>query len=68
MRSPSLLKDDIWFYQEAVKEYERRISDPRLQAVLAKALPMVRSCQEIMDRFLAIDDPGNRNRRAFDRV
>jgi hypothetical protein len=64
----SLLKDDIWFYQEAVKEYERRISDPRLQAVLAEALPMVRSCREIMDRFLVIGDPGNRNRRAFDRV
>jgi hypothetical protein len=64
----SLLKDDIWFHQEAVKEYERRISDPRLQAVLAEALPMVRSCREIMDRFLAIADPGNRNRRAFDRV
>ena len=63
-----LLKDDIWFYREAVKEYERRISDPRLQAVFAEALPMVQSCRKSVERLLAMDDPGDPNRRAFERV
>jgi hypothetical protein len=63
-----LLKDDIWFYQKAVEEYERRISDRRVQAVLAQTLPLIRSCRAAMDRLLAIDDPGDPNRRAFDRV
>jgi hypothetical protein len=63
-----LLKDDIWFYQEAVKEYERRISDPRVQAVFAETVPLVRSCRAAVDRLLAIKDPGDPGRRAFERV
>jgi hypothetical protein len=39
----ALLEQDIWFYAEACKEYERRIADTRLQAVLAQTLPLVRS-------------------------
>ena len=62
------LKDDIWFYGEAVKEYERRISDPRVQSILAEAVPMVRSCSETMERLLSVDDPADSSRRAFDRV
>ena len=53
-----LLKDDIRFYREAVKEYERRISDPRVQAVFADAVPLVRSCRAAVDRLQAIKDPG----------
>jgi len=63
-----LLKDDIWFYGEAVKEYERRISDWRVQAVLAETLPLVQSCRAALDRLLTVRDPDNPNRRAFDRV
>jgi hypothetical protein len=37
-----LLKEDIWFYQEAVKEYDRRLSDPRLEVIFKRVLPMVR--------------------------
>jgi hypothetical protein len=62
------LKDDIWFYQEAVKEYERRISDPRLQAVLSKALPLVQSCRDALSQILTMDDPGDPTRRAFARI
>lgn len=63
-----LLKDDIWFYQESVKEYERRISDPRVQRVFLEALPLVRSCRESVDRIFAMRDPGDPKRRAFERV
>ena len=64
----NLLKDDIWFYQEAVKEYDRRISDPRLKAVFEQVLPLVRSCEAAMARVIAMQDPANPTRRAFDRV
>ena len=64
----NLLKDDIWFYQEAVKEYDRRISDQRLQAVFDQVLPLVRSCELAMARVIAMTDPADPNRRAFDRV
>jgi len=64
----ALLKDDIWFYQEAVKEYERRVSDPRVQRVFVEALPFVRSCRESVDRVFAMRDPGDPKRRAFERV
>lgn len=63
-----LLKDDIWFYREAAKEYERRVADPRVQAVLAEAVPLVRSCQAAIQRLTAIRDPGDPSRSAFDRV
>ena len=63
-----LLKDDVWFYREAVKEYERRISDPRVQAVFAETVPLVRSCRAAVDRLQTIKDPGDPNRRAFERV
>ena len=38
-----LLNDDIWFYQEAAKEYDRRISDSRLQDVFSEVLPLLQS-------------------------
>jgi hypothetical protein len=61
----TMLKDDIWFYQQAVKAYEERISDPRLQAVLLHLLPLVRSSSEAMDGVLALKDPADPSRRAF---
>jgi hypothetical protein len=59
------LKDDIWFYQQAVKEYERRVSDPRLQAVLSQALPLVKSSREAISRVLTLEDPADPSRRTF---
>ena len=59
------LKDDIWFYQQAIKEYERRLSDPRLQAILAQALPLVKSGREAISKVLALDDPADPSRRTF---
>jgi hypothetical protein len=64
----TMLKDDIWFYQQAVKEYEERISDRRLQAVLSHVLPLVRSSSEAMGGVLALKDPADPNRRAFQRI
>lgn len=63
-----LLKDDIWFYQEAAKEYDRRISDSRLQAVFSEVLPLVQACGEAIARVIAMRDPANPTRRAFERV
>jgi hypothetical protein len=64
----AMLKDDIWFYQQAVKEYEKRISDRRLQAVLSHVLPLVRSSSEAMGGVLALKDPADPNHRAFRRI
>jgi hypothetical protein len=63
-----MFKDDIWFYQQAVKEYEERVSDRRLQAVLSHLLPLVRSSSEAMGGVLALRDPADPNRRAFQRI
>jgi hypothetical protein len=64
----SLLADDIWFYQEAVKEYEQRIADPRLRTVFSKVLPLVKVCDDALNQILTMDDPGDPKRRAFDRI
>jgi hypothetical protein len=64
----TMLKDDIWFYRQAVKEYEERVSDRRLQAVLSHVLPLVRSSSETMAGVLALKDPADPNRRAFQRI
>jgi hypothetical protein len=47
----TLFKDDIWFYEEACREYERRTSHPRLQAAFAKALPVVKSARGLLDQL-----------------
>jgi hypothetical protein len=60
-----LFADDIWFYQEARKEYERRTADPRLQAVLSETLPLIAECDEAMERLVNIRDPANPERGAF---
>lgn len=59
------LKDDIWFYQQAVKEYERRMSDPRLQPVMAQVLPLVKSSREMVSKVLTLNDPTDPSRRTF---
>jgi hypothetical protein len=64
----TMLKDDIWFYRQAVKEYEERVSDRRLQAVLSHVLPLVRSSSETMAGVLALKDPADPSRRAFQRI
>jgi hypothetical protein len=43
--------DDIWFYEAANKEYERRISDPRLHAVIASAAPLLKTCREKLEEI-----------------
>jgi len=60
-----MLAGDIWFYDEACKEYERRISDPTLHAILAEVLPLVQSSQEMVDRITLVRDPRDPDRRAF---
>jgi len=63
-----LFADDIWFYEEARREYEHRTSDPRLQAVLSKTLPLMAECEEAMERLLNIPDPADPERGAFERL
>jgi hypothetical protein len=60
-----LLKDDIWFYEKAREEYDRRLADPRLQSLLSKTMPLFKSSQEAMGRLLAMKDPGDPSRPAF---
>jgi hypothetical protein len=63
-----LLKDDIWFYQQAVEEYERRISNPTIQRVLAEALPLVQAGRDNFERIFALRDPANPERGAFENL
>ena len=64
----TVMKDDIWFYQQAVREYERRMSDARLQAIVSHALPLIKSSREAMSDVLALKDPADPSRRAFKRT
>lgn len=63
----TMLRDDIWFYQQAVKEYEKRVADSRLQALFSQMLPVVKSSREAMRGVLAVRDPADPGRRAFAR-
>src|SRR5262245_50086333 len=63
-----LLRDDIDFYEKAYEVYQRRLEDPRLQTVLSETLPLFKSSQGAMSRLLAMADPGDPNRRAFQRI
>jgi uncharacterized coiled-coil protein SlyX len=64
----TMLRDDIWFYQQAVKEYEKRVADSRLQTLFSQLLPVVRSSREAMRGVLAVRDPADPGRRAFARA
>jgi len=61
----TMLRDDIWFYEQAAKEYEKRVADSRLQTLFAQMLPVVKSSREAMRGLLAIRDPADPDRRAF---
>jgi hypothetical protein len=41
-----LLADDIWFYKEATKEYERRLAHPAVAAVMAETIAHIRPARE----------------------
>ena len=64
----TVMKDDIWFYQQAVKEYERRVGDHRVQAVFSNVLPLIKSSREAMSEILAQRDPADSSRRAFQQI
>lgn len=64
----TVMKDDIWFYEQAVKEYENRMSDRRLQTVLSHVLPLIKTSREAMSDVLTLSDPADPNRRAFKRT
>jgi uncharacterized coiled-coil protein SlyX len=64
----TMLGNDIWFYQQAAKEYEKRVADSRLQALFAQMLPVVKSSREAMRGVLTIRDPADPGRRAFARA
>ena len=60
-----LLKDDIWFYEEAAMEYHRRISNPKVQRMFSEALPLVQASRSNADRLSALRDPSDPDRLAF---
>jgi hypothetical protein len=61
-----LVKDDIWFYEQATKEYHRRISDPRLRQILSQVLPLIQVCRESANRLSAVRHPEDPRRGAFE--
>jgi hypothetical protein len=63
-----LLKDDVWFHQEAVKEYERRISDSRVQKLFTEALPLFGEYRTSVARLASVRDPADPRRTAFDNI
>jgi hypothetical protein len=63
-----LLRDDIWFYKQAVKEYDRRVSHRNVQRVFAEALPLVKSARETASRISNLRDPRDPERGAFEPI
>jgi len=53
-RLTALLRDDLWFYTLASQEYERRISDPKLQDILARLSALREPCANAMTQVRAI--------------
>jgi hypothetical protein len=60
-----LYADDIWFFAEARREYERRIADPRIEAVMSAALPLLAQARAAMEATKDVADPENPEHSAF---
>jgi hypothetical protein len=63
-----LLKDDIWFYEEATKEYDRRVANSAIQWLFSETLPLIRASRASAEKILALRDPSDESRRAFERL
>jgi len=51
-----MLRDDQWFYDEALKAYDSRMSDPRLAQVVARSAPLIALCRDTRSQFTAIKE------------
>jgi len=49
-----LLKEDIWFYEEAVKEYDRWLADSRLEVIFSRLLPIMRHYDPVVAENLKL--------------
>jgi sulfotransferase famil protein len=48
------LRDDLWFYDQALKAYEHRIAGPRLAEVVARSAPLIARCRDVRNEFSKI--------------
>lgn len=62
-----MVADDIWFYSQAREEYNRRISNPAIQKLLASVMPLSNICSDAMAELDVLDDPANPATPAFSR-
>lgn len=53
----TLLRDDIWFYHEAIKLYKTRISHPAIQSILHDTEPLHIEAETLIRRLEEIRDP-----------
>jgi hypothetical protein len=60
-----LYADDIWFFDQAKQEYERRIEDPRVEAIFRDAASPVHEAVMMLQKIGALSDPAVPTRRAF---
>ena len=60
-----LYGDDVWFFEQAREEYERRVSDPRIQAVFKATSSHLRQALELMQEIERTPDPADPRRLAF---
>jgi len=51
-----MLRDDQWFYDEALKAYNSRMSDPRLAELVARSAPLIALCRDTRSQFTAIKE------------
>ena len=50
------LRDDLWFYDQALKAYEERIAGSRLAEVVARTAPLIVLCSDVRRQFMTIKD------------
>ena len=66
-RVHELYADDIWFYEQAKTEYDRRVSDPRIATIFGQAISLLREAKKTLQDIEDIPDPADPARPAFRR-
>ena len=51
-----ILRDDLWFHEQALAAYRHRMADPRLAELLATSAPLLAACRDARRQCLTIKD------------
>jgi hypothetical protein len=51
-----ILRDDLWFHEQALAAYRHRMAEPRLAELLAISAPVLAACRDARRQFTTIKD------------